>query len=218
MKLLLVLLTITLSSSIFGSPMDGSPIDQLPPSLTLNEWYELGNTEMTNLQNMMKFFGQPYAVYDNDFLLSFDICTVSGSNKGELLTISLFEGVEHSTNSENLDCFKKALKQIDPSSELVKDFDVNSMTISAEICKKKIKDPKYIKYIKSMLGEMDIHEYTCGAVTMKKLQTVGYRMPILKFGNVSEEIKKSEFKHVNALISGFLKKAFNCQIGKVDKM
>jgi hypothetical protein len=117
-----------------------------------------------------------------------------------------------------LSCVQTYLQQIEPTSELIKDFKISEA--DREKCKKHIFANDFVEMqqdYERTFGPLNV--YTCGAVSengandITKFYSKGV---IIKYGNITDELKKSEKQKLKEYLKDVSTKTVNCIIKRFE--
>jgi len=117
-----------------------------------------------------------------------------------------------------LSCIKWHLQQLEPTSELIKNFEISEA--DRKECDKNLPVEEVVKMqqgFERKLGPLNV--YTCGAVSengandFMKFYTKGV---IIKYGDISEELKKSEKQKLKEYLKDISIRTVNCIIKRYE--
>ena len=117
-----------------------------------------------------------------------------------------------------LSCIKSRLQQLEPTSNLVENFEISEA--DRQECDKSLptKDVVYMQQkFESKLGPLNV--YTCGAVSengandFMKFYTKGV---LINYGNITEELKKSEKQKLKEYLKDISIRTVNCIIKRYE--
>ena len=138
---------------------------------------------------------------------------------GDKVFEMMFNDYTHKGMEKQLTCLKWHLKQHEPSSRLVENFEINDEEVMK--CEEKFPFYKEIskiqKSIESLLGPLNV--YTCGAVSENggnDFLTFISKGSIIKYGNITEELKKSEKEKLKQYFKDVSIRTVNCIIKRYE--
>jgi hypothetical protein len=119
---------------------------------------------------------------------------------------------------KRLHCIQWHLYQLEPTSRLVEDFKISEAQIKE--CNKHVPIQKVVEMQQTMeriLGPLNV--YTCGAVSENGandlLKFLG-KGAVIKYGNITEELRKSEKDKLKEYFKDVCFKTVNCVIKKFE--
>jgi len=140
------------------------------------------------------------------------------SDEDKVFDTYIFEEYIHENMGKRLTCLKWHLKQHEPSSKLIENFEVNDNEVKK--CKEnrmymEIEELK--KSIESILGPLNV--YTCGEVSENggnDFITFISKGAVIKYGNITEELKKSEKEKLKQYFKDISINTVNCNIKRFE--
>ncbi|KAG5666602.1 hypothetical protein PVAND_014620 [Polypedilum vanderplanki] len=121
--------------------------------------------------------------------------------------------MQESKYQGNLDCFKTALKTIDPDTKILNSFD--SKNIKTD-CAKVIDDYGLKKALQAFESRTEpIHKLTCGAINENLIEKVAYSTLIYKLGSVNPDVLKDDKEKLKDFTAKKVNDACTCLMGKI---
>ncbi|KAG5666612.1 hypothetical protein PVAND_014628 [Polypedilum vanderplanki] len=195
---------------------------------TFNEWHEMYKENHLNDENSIKINqkcverklnfqsnGEKKMNHDLGLTtigLAYNLCNENNKEIGKVAIGFLMIGITEDYATKT-DCFKKALKEIEPNAKIVKNFDESQMTNSNKECEETLGSEKFDKFLSDVIEKTSIGEHVCDKITKDDIKSFAYRLPIMNYGNLSNI--DEEFDICGEIIHNIQIKAFECKIEEI---
>ena len=130
----------------------------------------------------------------------------------------IFDSYIHDGLKKRFNCVNWHLKQLEPTSKLIENFEISDVDLKE--CKERLPINELVgiqNKIESTFGPLNI--YTCGAVSEiaanDLLKFVG-KGAVIKFGDISEELKKSEKEKLKNYFKDLTIRTANCVMTRFE--
>jgi hypothetical protein len=117
---------------------------------------------------------------------------------------------------DKLDCIKLALKEIEPDSKVLKDFDPKAVKVAKEECTRVMTSfgmQRTLEMFEKDFEKMD--KLTCRAIDEKIINKIAFTGLIVKFGSIEAGQLKSSREELKEFSAKRILDACNCVVGKV---
>jgi hypothetical protein len=108
------------------------------------------------------------------------------------------------------ECYFRALKELEPTSKLVENFNEDQMEVTKEECDDNLKKDSFDEWIKDIEEYSgDLSTFSCGNLNGDDIRMLLVKSAILSH-EINEELKESEVDKLKHLVGYKLNKIFDC--------
>lgn len=140
---------------------------------------------------------------------AFELCT---ENHDEAISAhyDALENALDDSHRDKIECYKFGINQLEPHAEILQN-ETSTIVNEKEECKEADDRIKHF-----LTSGHDLNKIFCGLTTDDDIKKFGYRLPLIKFGSLSEDLKNSEIANSKQKLSQIMANMYNCLIKKVE--